>query len=148
MESKIVKNFVLKDQNGNDFDLYKNLNKKVLLVFYPRDNSPVCSRQLANYYENKKSFEDYDIKIVGIDTESGESHASFCNALGIDMPMLCDETKEVSRRLNALNLLGINKRKLVLIGTDKKILFEKSIFSVLYFSTDKIITMLKEVNLI
>ena len=148
MKHDIVENFVLKDQNGKDFNLYENLDKKILLVFYPKDNSPVCSIQLTNYYENKKTFEDYDIKVVGINTGSGKSHTSFCNSLGIDMILLCDETKEVSRRFNALNLFGINKRKLVLIGTDKKILFEKSSVSILYFNTDRIITMLKEDNLV
>lgn len=148
MENDIVENFVLKDQDGNDFDLYENLDKKILLVFYPKDNSPVCSIQLSNYYENKKTFQDYNIKVVGINTGSGNSHTSFCNSLGIDMTLLCDETKEVSRRFKALNLLGINKRKLVLIGVDKKILFEKSSVSILYFTTDRIISMLKGQNLI
>ncbi|MGD1005844.1 MAG: peroxiredoxin family protein [Ignavibacteriaceae bacterium] len=148
MKGDIVENFILKNQNGNDFNLFENLDKKVLIVFYPRDNSPVCSRQLSNYYENKKAFEDYDIKVIGINTESGESHSSFCNSLGIDMPMLCDETKEISRRFNALNLFGVNKRKLILIGIDKKILFEKSSVPVLYFNTDRIITMFNEEKLI
>ena len=62
--------------------------------------------------------------------------------------MLCDETKEISRRFNALNLFGVNKRKLILIGIDKKILFEKSSVPVLYFNTDRIITMFNEEKLI
>lgn len=148
MIGETVENFILKDQMGNDFNLYENLDKKVLLVFYPKDNSPVCSRQLSNYSNNKKTFEDYDIKVAGINIESGQSHISFCNSLGIDMPMLSDETKDISKKFNALSLLGMNKRKLVLIGRDKKILFEKSSIPVFYFSTDKIIEMLKNENLI
>lgn len=56
MVGQSVQNFILPDQNGNDFDLYKNLDKNILLVFYPKDNSPVCSRQLSDYYLNKKNF--------------------------------------------------------------------------------------------
>jgi peroxiredoxin len=148
MTRGILDNFILKDQNGKDFNLYENLDKKLLLVFYPKGSSPVCSIQLSNYQKNKKTFEDYNIRVAGINTESGKSHASFCNSLGIDIPMLCDETKEISRRFNALNLFGRNKRKLVLIGVDKKILFEKSSLPVFYFNTDKIIDMLKEENLL
>jgi thioredoxin-dependent peroxiredoxin len=148
MEDNIVENFILKDQNGNNFDLYKNLDKKVLLVFYPKDNSTVCSMQLLNYYKNKKTFDDYNITVAGINTGSGESHSSFCSSLGIDIPLLSDENKDISRRFNALNLLGMNKRRLVLIGTDKKILYEKSSIPVLYFNTDKIISMLKVEGLI
>ena len=44
MKGDIVENFILKNQNGNDFNLFENLDKKVPIVFYPRDNSPVCSR--------------------------------------------------------------------------------------------------------
>lgn len=148
MKGDTVENFILKDQDGKDFNLYNNLDKNVLLVFYPKDNSPVCSVQLTNYFESKKTFEDYNIRAVGINTASAESHASFCNSLGIQMTMLCDEKKEISKRFNALNFLGINKRKLVLIGTDKKILFEKSSLSVIYFKTDKIIDMLKAEKII
>ena len=143
MTGEFVENFTLKDQNGNDFNLYDNLDKKVLLVFYPKDNSPVCSKQLVNYSTNKKKFDEYGIKAAGVNTESAQSHISFCNSLGIDMPLLIDENKIVSRRFDALNILGINKRKLVLIGTDKKILFEKSSLPVFYFNSEKIIEMLK-----
>ena len=148
MKGAVVDNFILKDQEGKDYNLYENLDRKVLLVFYPRDNSPVCSLQLANYSQNREAFEDYKISVVGINTGSAGSHASFCNSLGIEMTMLSDETKEISKRFNALNILGINKRRLILIGQDKKILFEKSSVSIRYFKTDKIITMLKEEKLI
>ena len=57
MVGNIVENFILKDQNGNDFNLYENLYRIILLVFYPKDNSPVCTRQLTNYNLNKAEFE-------------------------------------------------------------------------------------------
>jgi peroxiredoxin len=148
MKGDVVENFVLKDENRNDFNLFENLDKKVLLVFYPRDNSTICSRQLSNYYENKKMFKDFDIKVIGINTESGESHSFFCNSLGINMPVLCDETKEISKRFNALHLFGVNKRRLILIGRYKNILFEKIALLVLYFNTYGIFAMLKEEKLI
>ena len=46
MLNETAPNFRLKDQNGNEFELYNNLDQKVLLVFYPKDNSPVCTKQL------------------------------------------------------------------------------------------------------
>lgn len=53
----VVDNFKLKDQLNNEFDLYENLKTSVLLVFYPRDNSMVCTRQLVNYSVNKEKME-------------------------------------------------------------------------------------------
>lgn len=55
-EGDIEPNFRLKDQNGNDFELYENLTAKVLLVFYPKDDTPVYSSQLAEYNINLNEF--------------------------------------------------------------------------------------------
>jgi len=64
----IAKNFSLKDQYGNKFELYKNLDKRILLVFYPKDDSRVCSLQLSNYQKYLNEFEKNNINVVGINT--------------------------------------------------------------------------------
>ena len=144
----IVENFTLKDQKGNDFNLYENLNKLILLVFYPKDNSPVCTRQLTNYNLNKTKFEEHGIEVIGINPESYESHLSFCNSFGSEIRILSDAKKEIVKKFEALNFLGITKRKLVLIDKNKKILYEKSTPSFLYVSSEKIINSLRELNII
>ncbi len=135
MIGDIAGDFVLEDQNRNFFRLYDNLNRKILLVFYPKDNTPVCTRQLSDYQLNKGLFETIGINLVGINTGSVESHNSFTGLCKVDFPVLSDPHKKVSRKYKALNLFGINKRKLVLIGTDKKILFEKNVLSFTYVSS-------------
>ena len=127
MVGREVNNFSLKDQFGNEFDLYKNLNKNILLIFYPKDNSRVCTRQLHNYQVNEELFRNRNIKLVGINTESSDSHKKFCEEVGIKFPLLFDSDKKISKYFKALNILGINKRKLVLIGVNKKILFEDDV---------------------
>ena len=148
MVGEIIENFILKDQNGNEFNLYDNLDKKILLVFYPKDNSPVCTKQFSNYQANIALFEEKGIKVVGINFEGTGSHQSFCNALGINFPVLYDENKKISRQLDALNFLGINKRKLVLVDENKKIIYEKSTFSIKYLTSSKIIKELEYLKLI
>jgi len=134
----IAEDFVLEDQNRNTFRLYDNLNRKILLIFYPKDNTPVCTRQLSDYQLNKRLFDTIGINLVGINTGSVESHNSFTGFCKVDFPVLSDPLKEVSRKYKALNLFGINKRKLVLIGRDKKILFEKNVLSFTYVSSNKL----------
>ena len=90
-------------------------------LIYPKDNSPVCSKQLSDYYLNSKNFLDNNIKIVGINIGTKEQHQSFCSSLKIDFPLLSDETMEISKNFNAVNIFGMNKRKVVLIGIDKRI---------------------------
>jgi len=142
-----VENFILKDQDGKDFSLYDNLNQKVLLVFYPKDNTSVCNLQLTNYDLNYESFEKYNIQLVCINTADVSEHKFYCERKGFKFPLLSDIDKKVSSRFDALTLLGQNKRKLVLIGTDRRILYEKTVLSFLYLNTEQIIKSLKELKI-
>ena len=142
----LFKTLNLKDENGNDFELYENLDKIVLLVFYPKDDTPVCSSQLADYNNNLDEFINNGVKVVGISTDSVKSHSNFCNKLKLNFPLLADEDKYVSRQFNAINFLGMNKRLLVLIGTDKKILWIDSTLPVKYIKTENILEKVKLFN--
>ena len=61
----------------------KILDKKVLLVFYPKDDTPVCSSQLTEYNENYDEFILNGIKVVGINADTIQSHANFCTKLNL-----------------------------------------------------------------
>jgi len=148
MIGEIAANFRLYDQQGILFDLYENLTKKVLLVFYPRDNSLVCTMQFKNYQSNLDLFDKNNILPVGINVENSNSHKNFCDNLGLKFKLLTDADKAVSKRFGALNFLGMNKRKLVLINTDRKIIFEKTTLAINFIATDDIIKELKSSNII
>ena len=148
MVGDIVENFTLKDQDGNDFNLYKNLDKNILLVFYPKDNTPVCNAQLSDYNLNQETFEQHNIRIIGINAAEVSEHKSYCDHKGFSFSILSDSDKAVSTHYDALNLFEQNKRKLVLIGTDKKIIYEKSGFSFLYLNSVQIIKSLKSLKII
>ena len=135
----VVQNFILKDEKGNDFELYKNLDKKVLLAFYPKDDTLVCSSQLSDYNENINEFKKNNIQVVGISIDSVKSHSNFCNKLKLNFPLLSDTDKTVCKQFNAINLLGIRKRLLVLIGTDKKVLWTDSTLTITYIKTREIL---------
>jgi len=122
-----VNNFRLKDQYDNLFDLYENLDRNILLVFYPKDNSRVCSKQLQNYQIREDLFLKKDIKVIGINIESIKSHKSFCDNKEIRFPILFDENKVISRKFKALNIFGFNKRKMVLVDKNRKVAMEKDL---------------------
>jgi peroxiredoxin len=77
--------------------------KNVILVFYPGDNTPICTNQLGFYNEILDIFESYNATVLGINDESIESHKSFAKALGLDYPLLSDETKEMLRTYQVFN---------------------------------------------
>ena len=86
-------------------------------------------------------------KVIGINIAGVSEHKSYCEQKGFKFPLLSDLDKTVSSRFDALNLLGQNKRKLVLIGTDKKVLYEKTVLSFLYMNSDQILKSLKELEI-
>ena len=144
MVGEVAENFSLKDQNGKTFNLYENLDENILLVFYPKDDSPVCTRQLSNYQKEHQLLKKSGIKVVGININSEKSHKNFCKKLSLEFPLLADKTKSVSKQFNALNIFGINKRKLVLINRNKTIEFEKTVLPNRYVSAVQILKLAKQ----
>ena len=144
MVGEVAENFSLNDQDGKTFNLYQNLDGSVLLVFYPKDDSPVCTKQLSNYQKEHQLLKKSGIIVIGINTNSEKSHKSFCNKLSLQFPLLSDKTKNVSKQFNALNIFGINKRKLVLINRNKKIEFEKTVLPNRYLPASIIIKLVKQ----
>lgn len=148
MTVRKAENFVLRDQDGNNFELYKNLDKNILLIFYPKDESLVCSRQLDNYQTDIDLFRSQGIQPVGINIEGVDSHKSFCSKLGIQFPILSDKDKKVSKRFKALNLFSVNKRKIVLLNTSAEIIYEKTVPAFMYENAGKILEHLRSKQII
>jgi len=128
--------FSLLDQNGNSFVLSENLEKNILLVFYPKDNSPVCTKQLKDYNDNLEKFIKANVKVVGISVDNLGKHKLFASKLNLNFPILVDTNKQVSKLYNALSFTGMSKRKLVLIDKEGEIIFEKSMLPIHYKNTD------------
>lgn len=143
-----VDNFILKDENGKDFELYKNLNNKLLLVFYTKNNSSVCTIQLRNYNVNYEKFKEEGINLVAINIDSIKNHNSFCSDLHLRFPILSDEDKKISKYFNALNFLDVNKRILILIDKDKTIKYYETMIPFKYLKADSILGELKNKNII
>jgi len=143
-----VENFILKDQHGNEFDLYKNLDSNILLVFYPKDNTLVCTKQLRDYSVNNSLFSEFGIKIIGVNIDPVELHLAFCEQNNFDFPILSDKDKAVSKKFGAIGLFGMNKRKLVLIGKDKRLKFIRTTSPVNFLNSQSIIAELKKSQLI
>jgi peroxiredoxin len=113
--------FTLRDQDGEDVSLSDFAGKKVLLVFYPFDFSPVCSDQLSVYQEVKPEIEAKGVTMLGVSVDSPYAHKAFQEKLGIDTTLLSDfEPKgEVSKAYGSfVDAVGMANRTLVLIGED------------------------------
>jgi peroxiredoxin len=110
--------FQLRDQDGEDVSLSDFSGRRLMLVFYPGDFSPICSDQLSVYQEVKPQLAERGVELVGISVDSFFAHKAFQAQLGIDTTLLSDfEPKgEVARAYGSyLDGPGFANRTLVLV---------------------------------
>jgi peroxiredoxin (alkyl hydroperoxide reductase subunit C) len=110
--------FKLRDQDGEEVSLADFRGRKVMLVFYPFDFSPVCSDQLSLYQEVKPEIEEKGVTLLGVSIDSPYAHKAFQDKLGVDITLISDfEPKgEISRAYGSyLDGPGMANRTLVLI---------------------------------
>lgn len=83
-------NFTLKDKIGNDISLSDFLGKKVVLYFYPKDNTPGCTRQACAFAGAYKQFEAKGVEVIGISKDSVASHVKFAEKYDLPFVLLSD----------------------------------------------------------
>lgn len=112
--------FTLRNQDGDDVSLADYAGRKVLIVFYPMDFSPVCSDQLSIYQEVKPELSEKGVELLGISVDHIWAHKAFQEKLGVDTPLLADfEPKgEVAKAYGSWFDAGFANRTLVLVDED------------------------------
>lgn len=87
--------FTLPDQNGEMHSLKDYRGKKVILYFYPRDNTPGCTKQACGYSERYSAFLEKGVEIIGISKDSVASHKKFEEKQNLTFTLLSDKELEV-----------------------------------------------------
>ena len=82
--------FTLKDQNQKEVKLSDFKGKRVVIVFYPLDWSPICTNEHACFVNDMKKFEQLDAQVLGLSVDSVWSHKAFAEKMGIHYPLLAD----------------------------------------------------------
>lgn len=86
----LAPDFTLKDKDGNDISLSDFRGQKVVLYFYPRDNTPGCTRQACAFAGAYEGFKEKNIKVIGISKDSVSSHAKFADKYSLPFTLLSD----------------------------------------------------------
>jgi peroxiredoxin Q/BCP len=87
--------FTLKDGDGRDWKLSDQKGKTVVLLFYPGDDTPVCTKQLCSVRDNWADYQATGATVVGISTDSAASHKNFAEKHDLPLTLLADEKGEV-----------------------------------------------------
>ena len=82
--------FTLQDKNGNAVSLSDFAGKKVVLYFYPKDNTPGCTRQACAFAQSYDAFRKEDIVVIGISKDSAASHLKFAEKFDLPFILLSD----------------------------------------------------------
>ncbi len=93
--------FTAKDQNGNEVKLSDFTGKRVVIYFYPKDNTPGCTAQACNLRDNYSELQEQGIVILGVSADSEKSHIKFIDKFELPFPLLADTEKEL------INLYGV-----------------------------------------
>lgn len=107
--------FKLMGTGGASYSLSQYLGKTVVLVFYPGDNTPVCTKQLCSYNNELEQFANLDAQVVAISSQDVASHEAFSKKHGFKFPLLADTDKQVSADYGVLGLFGLSRRSIFVI---------------------------------
>ena len=97
--------FTLKDGDGNDWRLSDNRGKVVVLLFYPGDETPICTRQMCSVRDRWEDYSTSGAEVVGLSTDSVESHKKFAEHHELPLRLLSDTSGEVANLYGARSLI-------------------------------------------
>lgn len=110
--------FTLAGTGGRDYALEEFRGQPVVLVFYPGDDTPVCTKQLNSYNDDLAQFSDLNAQVLGISAQDVSSHVAFASKHGFDFPLLADTDKAVAGAYGTLGPLGFPRRSIFILDAD------------------------------
>lgn len=116
--------FELPADDGSTYKLSALRGKRQLLVFYPGDNTPVCTAQLCDYRDGIDEFADLNIEVVGISADDAKSHQGFRKKHELPFTLLSDKGGKVAKQYGAYGMLGM-KRAVFLVDEKGKLAYAK-----------------------
>jgi thioredoxin-dependent peroxiredoxin len=108
--------FELEGTDG-PFKLSEHRGERVVLLFYPGDNTMVCTKQFCSYRDRAEDFATLDATVVGISSQDLDSHRGFTEKYALNVPLLADVDGAVARSYSAVNRLG-TKRAVIVIDEE------------------------------
>ena len=97
--------FSLKDGEGRDWRLSEQRGRVVVLLFYPGDETPVCTRQMCSVRDNWEQYRETGAEVVGVSTDSVESHRKFAEHHSLPLRLLSDPDRRVAEMYGAKSRL-------------------------------------------
>jgi len=121
-----ARDFTLKDGNGSDWTLSDHRGKVVVLMFYPGDDTPVCTKEMCSVRDHWSHYQATGAEVVGISTDSVDSHERFSEKYDLPLRLLSDSEGKVRDLYGAKSLIpGRTGRAEFVIDPQGKIAYQK-----------------------
>lgn len=105
-EGDSAPNFKGLDQNGNNVELSDFSNKKLILYFYPKDDTPGCTKESCNLRDNFSQLKSKDFEVLGVSADNSAKHLKFIEKYNLPFSLLADTEKTI---INKYNCWGLKK---------------------------------------
>lgn len=123
-----VPDFTLSDQHGNAFNLKQHLGQKLVIYFYPKDESAVCTKEACAFRDRFSEFEDLGAMVVGINSGTVESHRAFAQKNNLPFTLLSDPDNKILTQFGIKPVLFLTGRETFLIDERGKIIYSYRAF--------------------
>jgi thioredoxin-dependent peroxiredoxin len=125
-EGEQAPDFTLRDGDGEEWSLGNYAGQTVVLLFYPGDNTPVCTAQLCSVRDHWSDYQATGAEVVGISTDTVESHKDFAEKKQLPLRLLSDSDGQVSAMYGMKSWLpGRSARGVVVIDKQGKVAYQK-----------------------
>jgi peroxiredoxin Q/BCP len=105
-EGSVAPNFKGVDQNGNNIQLSDYANKKLILYFYPKDDTPGCTKEACNLRDNYEELKSNDFDVIGVSADTSAKHLKFIAKYDLPFSLIADTEKEI---IKAFDCWGLKK---------------------------------------
>lgn len=144
----LAPDFTLPGVDGDqrrDYTLSDLRGTPVVLVFYPGDNTPVCTMQLNKYTQEIDRFSEVGAKVLALSPQSVDSHEGFsCKQGGFAFPLLADEDKAVGQAYGIVGPLGFYRRSVFVIDPEGKVVYtHRAVAGLTFKPTDELVNAVR-----
>lgn len=101
MKDSLAPDFKLQDQDGKLHSLSDYIGKWIVLYFYPKDDTPGCTKEACNFRDSFHELQKLGVQILGVSKDTVASHKKFADKYNLNFPILSDESHEIIDKYNA-----------------------------------------------
>jgi len=105
-EGQKAPEFTAKDQDGNELSLRDFIGRKVVLYFYPKDDTPGCTKEACAFRDNFPNFKKIDAVVLGVSVDGQKAHRKFADKFELPFTLLVDDEKKI---VEAYGVWGLKK---------------------------------------